>query len=276
MEKRDIEEIEIDLLLEAIVRRYGYDFRNYSRASISRRIRQAMGRVNCETISALTTRILYDSESFQHLVANFSITVTEMFRDPEFYAIIRKKVIPYLATYPFIKVWHAGCATGEEAYSLAILLQEENLLERTTIYATDFNEEALENARVGIYPLERMKQYGSSYRRAGGCRSLSEYYHAQYDSVIMEPKLRKSITFSRHNLTVDQVFGEMNLVLCRNVLIYFNRTLQSQVLHLFDESLVNGGFLCLGSQESLQFSDRAKHFMEFDDKRKIYRKRTAP
>jgi len=276
MEKRDIEEIEIDLLLEAIVRRYGYDFRNYSRASISRRIRQAMAKVNCETIGALTAKILYDSEAFQHVVANFSITVTEMFRDPEFYAIIRKQVIPYLATYPFIKVWHAGCATGEEAYSLAIFLQEEGLLERTTIYATDFNEDALEKARAGIYPLERMKQYGSNYRQAGGCCSLSEYYHAQYDSVIMEPGLRKSIMFSRHNLTVDQVFGEMNLVLCRNVLIYFNRILQSRVLRLFDESLLNGGFLCLGSRESLQFSDRAGHFMKFNDKRKIYRKRTAP
>ncbi|NOX26484.1 MAG: protein-glutamate O-methyltransferase CheR [Deltaproteobacteria bacterium] len=276
MEEREIKEIETDLLLEAIVRLYGYDFRNYARASLNRRIQQAVDKTNCATISDLTARIVREPEFFQRVVANFSITVTEMFRDPEFYKVLREQVLPYLATYPFIKVWHAGCATGEEAYSLAIMLEEEGLLERATIYATDFNEDALENARAGIYPLEQMKQYGSNYRQAGGRGSLSEHYHAQYESVIMEAKLRQSITFSRHNLTVDQVFGEMHLVLCRNVLIYFDRTLQGRVLRLFDDSLVNSGFLCLGSRESLRFSDTAAHFVEFVAKGKIYRKRTVP
>ncbi len=276
MNNQEIEDIEIDLLLEAMVRRYGYDFRNYARASIERRIHQAMTDLKCENVSALTARIMWDPAFFQKLIGHFSITVTEMFRDPEFYTVLREKVLPYLATYPFIKIWHAGCATGEEAYSLAVMLAEEGLLERSTIYATDFNEDALESSREGIYPLDRMKKYSDNYKKSGGKGALSEYYHAQYDSVIMDQKLRESITFSRHNLTVDQVFGEMNLILCRNVLIYFNRTLQGQVLDLFNESLVNSGFLCLGSRESLQFSSIAKEFTKFDGKRKIYRKRNAP
>jgi chemotaxis protein methyltransferase CheR len=273
MEKRNIEEIETDLFLEAIVRRYGYDFRNYSRASMGRRIRQAMSNFHCDNISAMTARLMHEPEFFQHLVSHFSITVTEMFRDPEFYRVLREQVLPYLATYPFIKVWHAGCATGEEAYSLAIILKEEGLLDRATIYATDYNEAALENSREGIFPLQKMKAYGKNYQLAGGRHSLADYYHARYDSVIMDKTLRQNITFARHNLTVDQVFGEMHLILCRNVLIYFNRTLQGQVLQLFDNSLVHGGFLCLGSRESLRFLDTGGDFAKFDKDRKIYRKK---
>lgn len=272
----DIETIEINLLLEGIFQRYGYDFRHYSRASMERRVRQAMSKMRCVTISELTGRLLHDPVFFQQVVADFSITVTEMFRDPEVYRVLREKVAPYLATYPFIKVWHAGCATGEEVYSLAILLLEEGLLERTTIYATDFNEAALQRVRDGIYPVDRIREYCDNYRKAGGRQSFSDYYHAQYDFAIMAPCIKKSITIARHNLVTDQVFGEMHLILCRNVLIYFDRTLQDRVLQLFDESLVHGGFLCLGSKESLSFSSVAEGFSEFDPKQKIYRKRSTP
>ncbi|MBU0483865.1 MAG: protein-glutamate O-methyltransferase CheR [Proteobacteria bacterium] len=274
MGKNDLETIEFDLLLEAIVRRYGYDFRNYARASIERRVRQAMAKLHLERISELTTHLLHDPQFFQDLVANFSITVTEMFRDPQVYLALREKVIPYLATYPFIKIWHAGCATGEEVYSLAILLMEEGLLERTTIYATDFNEAALETARAGIYPIEKIKEYNENYLRAKGKCSFSSYYHAQYDSVIMNKGLKKALTIARHNLVTDQVFGEMHLIMCRNVLIYFNRELQERVFTLFDESLGHGGFLCLGTKETIRFYPMAENFTEFDPQNKIYRKRS--
>lgn len=273
MEPQEIEAIEIDLLLEAIYRRYGYDFRNYARASMERRIQHGMERLGCQQVSELTRRILYEPAFFQELIASFSITVTEMFRDPEVYAFLRRQVVPYLATYPFIKVWHAGCATGEEVYSLAIMLAEEGILERTTIYATDFNETALQTAREGIYPIDRLKGYGENYQKSGGRQTLANYYHAEYDSVIMDKGLKKNITFARHNLVSDQVFGEMNLIVCRNVLIYFNRRLQEQVLTLFDDSLVGNGFLCLGSKESLRFSSLVGKYKELDPHLKVYRKR---
>lgn len=272
METQKIASIEIDLLLEGIFRRYGYDFRHYSRASMERRILQGMHKLGCQHISELTRRVLYEPAFFQELIDNFSITVTEMFRDPETYAYLRKQVVPYLATYPFIKVWHAGCATGEEAYSLAILLAEERLLERTTIYGTDFNETALMTAREGIYPLERLKTYSENYQKSGGHETLANYYHAKYDSAIMAKSLKKSITFARHNLASDQVFGEMHLVLCRNVLIYFDRNLQERVLTLFDDSLINNGFLCLGSKESLRFFSMAPRYTELTPRLKVYRK----
>lgn len=273
MDQPEIEAIEIDLLLEAIFRRYGYDFRHYARASMERRIHYGMERLDCRQVSELTRRILYEPEFFQDLIDSFSITVTEMFRDPEVYAFLRKQVVPYLATYPFIKVWHAGCATGEEVYSLAVILEEEGILERTTIYATDFNESALMAAREGIYPIDRLKAYSENYRKSGGRETLSNYYHAEYDSVIMAKSLKKNITFARHNLASDQVFGEMHLVVCRNVMIYFDRTLQERVLTLFDDSLIGNGFLCLGSKESLRFSSLAAKYRELDPHLKVYRKR---
>jgi len=273
MEQPEIEAIEIDLLLEAIFRRYGYDFRHYARASMERRIHHGMERLKCRQISELTRRILYEPAFFEDLIDSFSITVTEMFRDPEVYAFLRKQVMPYLATYPFIKVWHAGCATGEEVYSLAIALAEEGILERTTIYATDFNESALMTAREGIYPIDRLKAYSENYRKSGGRETLSNYYHAEYDSVIMAKSLKKNITFARHNLASDQVFGEMHLVVCRNVMIYFDRTLQERVLTLFDDSLIGNGFLCLGSKESLRFSSLAAKYRELDPLLRVYRKR---
>lgn len=273
MEKKDIDNIELDLMLEAIVKRYGYDFRNYSKASIERRVKQAMAKLGCEEITDLTRNLIHDSAFFQKLVREFSITVTEMFRDPDVYRTLREEVVPYLTTYPFIKIWHAGCATGEEVYSLAILLHEENLLDRATIYATDFNEAALSTAREGIYSIERVKEYSNNYHKSGGKNSFSDYYHAEYGSVAIPGFLKKNITFARHNLVTDQVFGEMHLIMCRNVLIYFDRTLQDRVFKLFDDSLTHSAFLCLGSKESLKFSTTAPNFDEFNSKQKIYRKK---
>jgi chemotaxis protein methyltransferase CheR len=272
MERQDVEKIELDLMLEAIVQRYGYDFRNYSKASIERRVRQAKVKLDCREISDITSRLLHNPAFFQELVSNFSVTVTEMFRDPEMYQTLREQVMPYLATYPFIKVWHAGCSTGEEVYSLAILLHEANILEKTTIYATDFNETALNTAREGIYPIERIKEYTENYRKTGGKESFSQYYHAEYDDVIMSQFLKKNITFARHNLVMDQVFGEMHLIMCRNVLIYFNRILQNRVLKLFDDSLIHSGFLCLGNKETIQFSDVKNRFASLNKELRIFRK----
>ncbi len=273
MEKAKVEEIEVGLLLEAIFRRYGYDFRNYAKASIKRRIKQFVSKSDCNTVSELIPKLLYDESFFGSLAYDFSITVTEMFRDPTFYKALREKVIPFLKTYPFIKIWHAGCATGEEAYSLAILLKEEGFYDRATIFATDFNDFALRTAEEGIYPIEQIKQYTSNYQKAGGNRSFSEYYHAQYESAIMDNSLKKNITFANHNLVTDSVFGEMHLVLCRNVLIYFDRTLQGRVLKLFSDSLVYDGFLCLGGKESLRFSDVCEKFKEIDKKGKVFQKK---
>jgi chemotaxis protein methyltransferase CheR len=273
LQETNIEDIELELLLEGIFRRYGYDFRHYSRASIKRRVKHFMAKSGQEKISEVTTLALYDSNFFQQLVLDFSVPVTEMFRDPEVYKSLRDKVIPVLATYPFIKIWHAGCASGEEVYSLAILLQEEGLYDRTTIYATDFNEVVLEKAKQGIYPLGDIKKDIDNYQRAGGKGSLAEYFEALYDSVIMTKSLKKNITFARHNLAIDQVFGEMHLILCRNVLIYFDKTLQARVHHLFNDSIIRGGFLCLGKKETLQFSEIYEQYKDIDKPGKIYQKK---
>ncbi len=269
----NIEKIELNLFLEAMYQRYGYDFRHYAQASVRRRVRHLLVKSGCTRISEMVPRLLYDEIFAQGAIFDFSITVTEMFRDPQFYAALRQKVIPYLKTYPFIKVWHAGCATGEEVYSLAILLQEEGLYERATIFATDFNEVVLDKAREGIYPLKDMRQYTDNYQRAGGTRSFADYYHAQYESAIMEQALKKNITFAGHNLVTDGVFGEMHLILCRNVLIYFDKTLQNRVLSLFADSLDHSGFLGLGSKETLQFSTVANFFKVIDERAKLYQKR---
>jgi chemotaxis protein methyltransferase CheR len=217
---------------------------------------------------------MYDETFAQNAIYDFSITVTEMFRDPNFYCSFRKNVVPYLKTYPFIKVWHAGCATGEEVYSLAIVLQEEGLYERATIFATDFNEPVLEKAREGIYALKDIRQYTTNYQQAGGSRSFADYYHAQYESAIMDQSLKKNITFASHNLVTDGVFGEMHLIFCRNVLIYFDKTLQNRVLNLFNESLNHGSFLCLGTKETLEFSQVVDSFKTIDGRARIYQKRT--
>jgi chemotaxis protein methyltransferase CheR len=266
----DTERIEVNLLLEAIHQRYGYDFRQYSQASITRRLKHHLAKTNFETISDLIPSILHDEGAFTSLFLDLSVTVTEMFRDPWFYLALREKVVPFLRTFPFINVWQAGCATGEEVYSLAILLKEEGLYDRARIYATDFNDAALEKARARIYPMERIKEYSLNYQKAGGQKSLVDYYRAQYQSAIVDASLQENVTFANHNLATDGVFSEMHLILCRNVLIYFDRTLQNRVLSVFQDSLCYNGFLCLGSKETLQFSNVKEGFVKFAAKERIY------
>ncbi len=266
------EALEIDLLLEAIFRKYGYDFRNYARASLVRRIRNCLNKTETNHISELIPNLLHDKNFFHEVLSEFSVPVTEMFRDPIFYQAFRLRVIPYLRTYPFIKIWHAGCATGEEVYSFAILLQEEGLYDRTIIFATDFNENALEIAKEGIYRLDNVRYYTGNYQKSGGKKAFSDYYYAGgYDSVIMDNALKKNITFANHNLASDGVFGEMHVILCRNVMIYFDKVLQNRVLNLFHQSLVRQGFLCLGTKESLHFSTVEDAFEEVETDYRIYR-----
>ena len=272
MIKEDIEEIEIALLLDAIRQRYGYDFRNYAPASLKRRIRRFVSLSNHPTIGALIPKLLHNGSFGAKLIYGLSVTVTEMFRDPEFFRILRQQVIPYLKTYPFVRIWHAGCATGEEVYSLAIVLKEENFYDRTTIFATDFNDLALDKARQGIYPLENMRAYTANYQRAGGTASFSQYYLTGYDAAIFDTALKKNITFANHNLVTDGVFSEVHLVICRNVLIYFDKTLQDRVLHLFRDSLCHGGILALGSKETIHFTQVADAFKPLEGKWKIYQK----
>ncbi|MDP4291346.1 MAG: protein-glutamate O-methyltransferase CheR [Bacteroidota bacterium] len=264
--------IEVKLFLEAVFLKYGYDFRNYSLAHIKRRILHRLSISQIESISLMQDRVLRDPDFFQQILLDFSINVTEMFRDPDFYQAIRKEVIPLLKTYPFIKIWHAGCSTGEEVFSMAILLQEEGLLEKTQIYATDFNQKVLKQAKQGIFSVENVKEWTQNYLRAGGKESFSDYYVANYNSVIMNKNLSENILFAHHNLVTDQVFSEVNMIICRNVLIYFERALQNRVIGLFKESLLPGGILCLGSKESLQFNENASSFSPLVAKEKIYRK----
>lgn len=266
------EEIEIDLLLDAIYRRCGYDFRTYARASLERRIRQFMTNSGSATIADLIPKVLHDNEALSSLVRNFSVAVTEMFRDPPVYRAVRESVLPLLRTWPHFKIWHAGCATGEEVYSLAILLKEEGLYDRATIYATDFNDQVLERARAGIYDTDTLRNATRNYQQAQGMRSFSEYYHARYDAAIMNADLKERVVFASHNLASDSVFSEMHLIFCRNVLIYFNRDLQNRALGLFTDSLVNGGFLCLGTKEDLRFSDFHDRYAVVDEKARIYKK----
>ena len=272
MTKSEIEKIEIDLFLDAIFQRYGYDFRHYAKASIRRRILNVLSKTNCKHISEMIPKLLYDKSFFEDLVYDFSITVTEMFRDPGFFKTLKDKIFPYLKTYPFFKIWHVGCATGEEVYSLAILLKEAGLYERATIFATDFNEKAIKKAKEGIYPIDNIKKYTSNYQKAGGKNGFADYYHAKYKAVIFNNGLRDNITFANHNLVTDGSFGEMNLILCRNVLIYFDNTLQTRVLNLVNESLSAKGFLALGNKETLQFSNAEKDFGIIDSKCRIYQK----
>ena len=267
------EDIEIRLLLEAIYMKYGYDFRGYSNAHMKRRILRRMTVAGINSIKDMQYKVLYDKEFLKTILSDFSINVTEMFRDPLFYKAFRNEVVPVLKTYPFIKVWHAGCSTGEEVYSMAILLKEEGLYDRAQIYATDFNDIVLHKGKEGIYPIDAIKEYTYNYQQAGGKASFSDYYIAKYDSVILEQSLKEKIVFAEHNLVTDGVFGEMNVVLCRNVLIYFNRELQSRVIKLFLDSLCNACFLCLGSKETIKFSSCADYFEPFIESEKIYRKK---
>jgi chemotaxis protein methyltransferase CheR len=267
------ERIEIGLLLEAIFLKYGYDFKNYSKSHLKRRLEQRMKMGGMNNYAQMQHRIIHDESFFNTLLLDLSINVTEMFRDPWVYKKIREVIVPMLKTYSFIKVWHAGCSAGQEVYSMAILLEEENLKKRTQIYATDFNELILEKAKEGIYPVDVMKEYTSNYQNSGGQNDFSDYYTADYDHVIFKNSLKDKVLFSSHNLVTDGVFGEMNLIVCRNVLIYFDRDLQNKVLQLFYDSLLPGGFLCLGSKESLKFSKLAHRFEPVSENEKIYRKK---
>src|SRR5688572_463438 len=268
----ELERLEIELLLEGIYRQYGFDFRSYAYASIRRRLWRRMEAEGLKTISTLQDRVLHEPALMEQLLLDLSINVTAMFRDPTFYVAIREKVVPILRTYPFIRIWHAGCSTGEEVYSMAILLEEEGLYDRARIYATDINEVVVHRARAGIFPLERMQEYTENYIRAGGTRSFSEYYVAKYDGALFSPQLQRNVVFSQHNLVTDRSFAEFNIILCRNVLIYFDRELQTRVHGLFYESLVHLGLLCLGSKESLRLSDYESRYEELAGSERIYRK----
>ena len=270
MEDIETQNIELQLLLQAIYLKYGYDFRNYAKASIKRRIQHRMLKEGIGSLSAMQHKVLYDIAFFERLLLDMSINVTEMFRDPSFYLALRKVVIPELKKFSFLKIWHAGCSSGEEVYSMAIILREEGLHERTQIYATDMNEVVLKQAKDGIF-----KQYTANYQKAGGLESFSDYYSAHYDHVVMNKFLKENVLFSDHNLATDGVFGEMNLIMCRNVLIYFNRELQNRALGLFFESLGNEGYLCLGSKESIRFSEYSHAFEDVVREEKIYLKKSS-
>lgn len=272
MREDQIRDIEIDLLLEGIHRRYGHDLKGYARNHLIRRLKWFLAGTECETISDLIPRVLLDEAFFERLLLSFSITVTEMFRVPAAYRVLREKVLPTLRTFPYIRVWVAGCATGEEAYSIAILLKEEDLYGRSTIFATDFNDSALAKAKEGIYPLDEMKRYTVNYYQSGGAHSFADYYHAYCGAAVMDSSLKGNITFANHNLATDGVFSEMHLIMCRNVLIYFDRPLKARALGLFRDSLKRGGFLCLGDRETLSFSSIYKYFTPVDERWKIYKK----
>jgi chemotaxis protein methyltransferase CheR len=267
-----LEALEIELLLEAMHRHYGYDFRSYAPSSLRRRLRKRLEAEHLTTFSALQDRILHDSNAMEGLLRDMSVNVTGMFRDPTFFLAFRQRVVPILRTYPFVRIWHAGCATGEEVHAMAILLEEEGLLERTRLYATDMNAEALEKARAGIFPIARMREYTASYQQAGGTRSFSDYYTASYGAALFHQRLRDKVLFAQHNLATDTSFSEFNVILCRNVLIYFDRSLKERTLGLFKESLSPLGFLCLGRRESLRFTVVETDFEELDAKERIFRR----
>lgn len=265
-------DIELKLFIDAILLKYDYDFRHYSGASFKRRVSAAMNRFGCSTLSQLQDRVLNDTRTFPLLLDFLTVQVSEMFRDPSYFLALRQHVVPLLRTYPSLKVWIAGCSGGEEAYSLAILLREEGLLERTLLYATDINGLALERARKGVYDIERLAGFTENHRRAGAKSSLSDHYTAAYAGALFDAGLRERIVFSDHSLATDAVFAEVQLVSCRNVLIYFDRTLQDRALGLFHESLSHRCFLGLGAKETLRFSGMAERFQELVRDDRIYRK----
>jgi chemotaxis protein methyltransferase CheR len=270
----EIEHIECDLLVEAIFRRYGYDFRDYSKAHLRRRLRHRLTLSGLSSMAEMLHQVLIDEDFFETLLGDLSIKVTAMFRDPSFYRAVRHKVLPVLKTYPHIRIWHAGCATGEEVYSMAILLMEAGLAKRGQLYATDMSQAAIDRARAGIFPMSEIKVYTNNYQQAEGQASFSDYYTAKYESVIMGKQLRERIIFAQHNLTSDGVFAEMHAIVCRNVLIYFNKELQHRVMQLFVDSLGPGGFLLLGSKENLARAEWGHLFDTVDEEARIYKKKT--
>jgi len=266
------ERLEIELLLEAIHRRHGYDFRGYALASLRRRLWHRVYGEGLQTLSGLQERVLHEPGCMDRLLRDLSINVTEMFRDPSFYVALRRRVFPLLRTHPFVRVWQAGCSTGEEIYSLAIALREEGLLERTRIYATDFNSAALERAGSGAFALERMQRYTENYLRAGGKEAFSSYYTADGESARFDPELGRAVVLAQHNLVTDGSFNEFHLIVCRNVMIYFGSALQEEVLQLFGDSMTRFGILALGRKESIRRSRHAADYEPLDETEKIFRR----
>ncbi len=267
-----VEDLEIELLLEALYQHYHYDFRHYARASVKRRLTEARARLGFANFSAMQESLLHDGRTLPRLLNYLTVQVSEMFRDPGYYRALREQVIPHLATYPSLKVWVAGCSNGEELYSLSILFREEGLADRTIFYATDINPEALRAAEAGFYPLDQIKKYTENHQNSGGRTSLSDYYMADYGRAVFDRSLRSQVVFSDHSLVTDAVFAEMHLISCRNVLIYFDRPLQDRAIGLFRDSLARRGFLGLGSRESLRFSQYAGSFGDFVSEEKIYQR----
>lgn len=273
MQPGEVADVEISLLLEGLQRIYGHDFRDYAEASIKRRLSHWLAESGFATFSQAQSQLLRDRGAFESLVRGITVNVTEMFRDPAFFKAVREQVVPFLKTYPFVKIWHAGCATGEEAYSMAILLNEEGMAGRYRIYATDINETVLQKAGEGIVPMAGMQRFTRNYQKSGGSASCADYYTARYDRAILSAALKKDIVFAPHNLAVDGEFGEMNMVLCRNVMIYFKPALKERCLQLFDSSLLPGGFLCLGLKETLEKRKIGQRYAELAPPLRIYRKR---
>ena len=266
-------DIELQLLIDAIYRKFHYDFRGYALASLKRRLSLATGRLGCQSLSQLQHKVLHEPGTFPALLNYLTVPVSEMFRDPGYFRAVREQVVPFLRTYPSLKIWVAGCSTGEEVYSLAILLREEQLLERSLIYATDINPQTLQQAAAGVYDVDRMGGFTESHRKSGARASLSDYYTAAYGRAVFDKSFRQHIVFADHSLATDSVFAEVQLVLCRNVLIYFNRELQDRAIGLFRDALCRQGFLGIGSKESLRFSAHAHSFLEIDKQNRIFQKR---
>lgn len=265
-------DIELRLLMEAIYLQYSHDFRDYAPASFKRRVMHALAQLDLPTVSNLQERILRDPQLFGRLLQYLTVPVSEMFRDPTYYQALRQHVMPVLRTYPSVKIWIAGCSTGEEVYSIAILLREEDLLARSIIYATDINPASLDKARAGIFPLDSVRQYTANYQKSGGTSAFSDYYTAAYGGALFDRSLVENVTFADHSLATDSVFTETQFISCRNVMIYFNRALQDRALGLFADSLSHRGFLGLGNKESLDFSSQAARFEPLCKPERIFRK----
>lgn len=272
MSPDEVDALETRLLLEGIYRRFGYDLRDYVPESVRRRVAAVLGRTELPHLGELQHRVLTDPAFFASVLEGLTVQVSEMFRDPEMFLALRAHVVPVLRTYPLLKVWHAGCATGEEAYSSAILLHEEGLLERTQIHATDLSPNALTQARHGTYPAEKLDVFAANHQASGGSGDFSRWYTQAYGGIAMRDTLRKHVHFFQHDLVADHVFGEMHVVFCRNVLIYFGHELRTKVLAKLTASLCPGGYLCLGSSERLPLELGDERFSEVAPNTRIYRR----